>query len=45
MNMLTDLGGYIRRNAKNWNASQLRKCLNEVKSIHDFLERKLKEVA
>lgn len=41
--MLTDLFGYIRRNAKNWNEYQTKKVLKEVNQIRIFLERKLAE--
>jgi len=43
--MLTDLLGYIKRNAKNWNEHQTRKTLNEVNQIQKFLQEKLRKVS
>jgi hypothetical protein len=43
--MLTDLLGYIKRNAKNWNEYQTRKCLNEVNQIQKYLQEKLRKVS
>jgi hypothetical protein len=42
--MLIDLFGYLRRNSKNWNAGQLKKCINEIRQIENFLERKLADI-
>jgi hypothetical protein len=43
MNILTDWGGFIKRNSKNWDKTQLKKVLNEINQIKYFIEKKLKE--
>jgi hypothetical protein len=40
---VTDLLGYVKRNAFKWDIKTVRKVLNEVNQIQKFLENRLKE--
>jgi hypothetical protein len=41
--LLNDLAGWIRRNSRNWDTRQIQKCLVEINSIKNYLERLLKD--
>jgi hypothetical protein len=41
---MSDIFGYVKRNARKWSVGQIRKVLNEINSTKLFLERLLKEM-